>query len=307
MQAIVINAFGGPEQLVLQEVPRPEPGPDEVLIRVEAAGIGPWDIKVRESLVGERQFPFILGWESAGIIEQVGADVRDFAVGDAVYCYVREVGHYAEYIAVPAKLVARRPRTLDAAHAAAIPVSGITAHQAITEDLKLQAGETVLITAAAGGTGTFAVQIAASLGAHVIASASARNHAYLRELGAHEVIDYALSDVVEAVHTAHPLGVDAVLDCRGGEGVISNLSALRAGGRMAFITEAPEFLPSRGISAHMVIGRPDAQRLAVLAHMVDEKQLAVHLERAFPLAQAREAHELVETGHVRGKVVLTLA
>jgi NADPH:quinone reductase-like Zn-dependent oxidoreductase len=255
--------------------------------------------------VGDHPFPLVLGWESAGIIERIGARVIGFTAGEAVYCYAPQVGHYAEYVAVPASLVAQRPNSIDAAQAAAIPISGLTAHQSITEELGLRAGETVLITAAAGGTGTFAVQIAARLGAYVIATASARNHQYLRELGAHEVIDYTTTDFVQAVRAAHPAGVDAVLDCIGGETVIRSLDALRDGGRLAYIAEAAELPLSRGITARMVYGRPDAQRLMKLTQMVDARQLSVHVERTLPLEEARQAHELVEDRHVRGKIVLT--
>ncbi|MBV9230774.1 MAG: NADP-dependent oxidoreductase, partial [Chloroflexi bacterium] len=251
-------------------------------------------------------FPLVLGWESAGTIERVGTSVTGFAVGDAVYGYVRQVGHYAEYVVAPASLVARRPNALDAAQAAALPISGLTAHQAITEDLELRAGETVLITAAAGGTGTFAVQIAANLGAYVIATASARNHQYLRELGAQEVIDYTTTDFVQAVRAAHPAGVDAVLDCIGGETTRRSLDALRNGGRLAHLTEAAALPLGRAITTRPVYGHPDAHRLAALARMVDAGQLSVHLERTLPLEEARQAHELVEAGHVRGKIVLTI-
>ncbi len=306
MRAVAITAFGGPDRLMLREMPRPIPGPDEVLIRVEAAGVGLWDAKVRRGQIGERSFPLILGWESTGIIEQTGANVTGLMVGDAVYCYVPQVGHYAEYIAAPANLVARRPRSLDGVHVAAIPVNGLTAHQSITDELGLRAGETVLITAAAGATGSFAVQIAAHQGAHVIATASARNHEYLRELGAREVIDYTTTDFVQAVRVVHPAGVDAVLDCIGGETVVRSLDALRDGGRLAYIAEAANLPISRGITARMVYGRPDAQRLTTLAQMVDAGQLSVHLDRTLPLEAAKHAHELVEEGHVRGKIVLTI-
>jgi NADPH:quinone reductase-like Zn-dependent oxidoreductase len=306
MRLVAITAFGGPERLTLMERPRPVPGPTEVLIRVQAAGVGLWDVKVRRGLVGARPFPFALGWESAGVIERVGASVTGFAAGDAVYSYVPQAGHYAEYVAAPASLVARRPNSIDATHAAAMPISGLTAHQAITEDLGLRAGETVLITAAAGGTGTLAVQIATSQGAYVIATASARNHRYLRELGADEVIDYTTTDFVQAARAAHPAGVDAVLDCIGGETTRRSLDALRDGGRLAHLTEAADLPLSRGITARLVYGRPDAHRLATLTRMVNAGQLAVHLDRVLPLEEARQAHELVEAGHVRGRVVLTI-
>jgi NADPH:quinone reductase-like Zn-dependent oxidoreductase len=306
MHVVAIAAFGGPERLTLMELPKPVPGPDEVLIRVQAAGVGLWDVKVRRGQVGNLPLPLVLGWESAGTIERVGTSVAGFAAGDAVYGYVRQVGHYAEYVAAPASLVARRPTSIDAAHAAAIPINGLTAHQAITEDVALRAGETVLITAAAGGTGTFAVQIAAYLGAHVIATASAHNHQYLRALGAQEVIDYTTTDFVQAVRAAHPAGVDAVLDCIGGETTRRSLDALRDGGRLAHLTEAADLPLERAITVRPVYGRPDAQRLATLTRMVDAGQLSVHLDRTLPLEEARQAHELLEAGHVRGKIVLTI-
>lgn len=305
MRAIVITAFGGADGLTLMQMPIPIPGPDDVLIHVQAAGVGLWDIKVRRGEVENQSLPLILGWESAGTIVQRGTNVHDIAVGDAVYCYANQVGHYAEYIAVPANLVAKRPGSIDATHAAGIPISGLTAHQSITEELDLQAGETVLITAAAGGVGSFAVQIAAQLGAHVIAISSARNHSYLRELGASSVIDYTTTDVVQAVHALHPTGVDATLDCVGGKSVILSLETLRDGGRLGYIAEAADVSLSRGITAKFVYGRPDAQRLTALAQMVDAKQLKIHLDRIIPLEDAKQAHELVEDGHVRGKVVLT--
>ncbi len=306
MRVIAITAFGGVDRLTLMQMPIPIPGPEDVLIRVHAAGVGLWDTKVRRGQVGEQAFPYVLGWESAGTVSQIGANVTDFTVGDAVYCYVPQVGHYAEYVAAPANLVARRPGTIDAAHAAGIPVSGLTAHQSITEELRLQAGEVVLITAAAGGVGSLAVQIAAQLGAHVIATASARNHAYLRELGADTVIDYTTTDFVQAVRALHPAGVDAALDCVGGESAIHSLQTLRDGGRLAYIAEVEDLQVERGITAQLVYGRPDAPRLTTLAQMVDAGQLSIHLDRTLPLAAAKQAHELVEKGHVRGKVVLTM-
>ncbi|GHO99901.1 NADPH:quinone reductase [Reticulibacter mediterranei] len=306
MQVVAITAFGGPERLTLMEMPKPVPGPGEVLIRIQASGVGLWDVKVRRGQMGESSFPLVLGWESAGTIEQVGTNVTGFAVGEAVYGYVRQVGHYAEYVAAPASLVARRPHSIDAAHAAAIPISGLTAHQAITEDLGLRAGETVLITAAAGGTGTLAVQMATRLGAYVIATASARNHHFLRMLGAQEVIDYTTTDFVQAVRAAHPAGVDVVLDCIGGETTRRSLDALHDGGRLAHLTEAADLPLERAITARPVYGRPDAHRLAVLTRMVDAGQLSVHLDRTLPLAAASEAHRLLEEGHVRGKMVLTI-
>src|SRR2546425_1402141 len=206
MQAIAITAFGGPDRLTLMDLPVPPCGPDQVVIKVQAAGVGMWDVKMRQGSVRleGQQFPFVLGCESAGSIEQVGALVTGLDVGTQVMCatYQVGIGHYAHYVAVPADLVAPAPSSLDALHAGALPVNGLTAYQAIYDQLKLQKGETLLITGAAGGTGTFAVQLAARVGAHVMVTARSENHPYLQKLGASELIDYAQTDFVGVVHTA---------------------------------------------------------------------------------------------------------
>lgn len=310
MQAIAITASGGPEHLTLMHLPVPTLGPDEVLIRVQAAGVGLWDVKVRQGTVTitGQQFPLILGWESAGVIEQVGSNVTGLRVGDAVtsYTYQAGIGHYAQYIAVPATLVAAAPTFVDALHAAALPVNGLTAYQTLTEMLALRAGETILITAASGGTGTFAVQLAARLGAHVIAVASAHNHSYLRELGASELIDYTQTDMVTAVRAAHSEGIDAALDCVGGKTAASSLETLRDGGRMISIVDLEQVKPRQGVSAQLFYVRPDGKQLGELARLVDAGHLSVHLDQVFPLEEARQAHQQLEGRHNRGKIVLSV-
>src|SRR5947209_15018329 len=221
MQAIAITAFGGPDRLTLMDLPVPPCGPDQVVINIQAAGVGMWDVKMRQGsarLEGQ-QFPLVLGLESAGTIERVGSMVTELDVGTQVICatYQAGSGHYAHYVAVPADLTAPAPSSLDPLFAAALPVNGLTAYQAIFDLLKVQKGETLLITGAAGGTGTFAVQLAARVGAHVMVTARSNNHPYLQQLGATELIDYAQTDFVNAVHAAHPDGIDAVLDSVGGE------------------------------------------------------------------------------------------
>jgi NADPH:quinone reductase len=308
MHAIAITAFGGPEQLTLVEQPLPTPDQDEVLIRVQAAGVGMWDVKVRQGKVifEGQQFPFIPGWESAGVIEQVGAKVTGWRVGDVVTSFTEQagIGHYAEYVAVPAHLTAAAPTSVDALHAAALPVNGLTAYQSLTETLALRAGETILITAASGGTGSFAVQLAARLGAHVIAVASTHNHAYLSELGASELIDYTQTDMVTAVRATHAAGIDAVLDCVGGKTAASSLEVLREGGRMVSIVDLELVKPRKGISTHLFYVRPDGKQLGELAHLVDTQRLSIHLDQVFPLAEARQAHQRLEGRHNRGKIVL---
>lgn len=310
MQAIAITAFGGPDRLTLMDLPAPTCGPDQVVIHVQAAGVGMWDVKARQgSLTLEgQQFPLILGWESAGIIEQVGAEVTRLNVGDRVICttYQVNVGHYAQYVAVPAHLVAPAPSSLDALHAAALPIGGLTAYQAIYEVLKMQRGETLLITGAAGGTGTLAVQLAAHLGVHVIVTASSKNHPYLQQRGANELIDYAQTDFASAVLAAHPKGIDAVLDCVGGETAARSLKAVRDGGRFVTIVDLEQVTPTRHIDTQLLYYRPDGQQLAELTKLVDAGQLTLHLDQVFPLAKASQAHERLETRHHQGKIVLSL-
>lgn len=310
MRAIAITAFGGPERLILMNLPVPVCASDEVLVKVQAAGIGMWDVKVRQGLVtlDGQQFPLVLGWESAGIVEQVGSRVTEVAVGSRVICatYQVGIGHYAQYVAVPANLIAPAPSSLDALNAAALPVNGLTAYQAINELLQLQKGETLLITGAAGGTGLFAVQLAAHLGAHVIVTARSVNHSVLQKLGASELIDYTRTDFADTIRTAHPAGIDAVLDCIGGETAARSLDVLRDSGRFVTIVDLNQVRPARQIEPQLLYFRPDGQQLTKLTRLVDQGQLIVQLDQVFPLEQARQAQERLETRHHQGKIVLSL-
>jgi NADPH:quinone reductase len=188
MRAIAIEGFGGRKRLNLMELPIPEPRPDHVLVRVRAAGVGSWDVKTREGLFGKRSFPYVLGIEGSGIVEGAGEDVVGLPEGEEVYVY--SGGCYAEYVAAPAQKVVAKPASLSFEGAAGVPVAGSTAYQGIVEEIGLKEGETVLIAGAAGGVGTMAVQIAASLGSRVLGTASPPNHDYLLSLGATEAIDY---------------------------------------------------------------------------------------------------------------------
>ena len=310
MRAVAITAFGGPDRLMLLDLPVPACGPDQVLINVQAAGVGMWDVKVRQGRVTleGQQFPLVLGWESAGVIAQPGARVTGLGAGVRVICatYQVGIGHYAQYVAVPADLVAPAPSSLDALHAAALPVNGLTAYQAIHDMLKIQKGETLLITGAAGGTGTFAVQLAARLGALVIVTARSSNHPYLHQLGAAELIDYAQTDFVAAVQATHPEGIDAVLDCVGGETAARSLEVIRDDGRLVTIVDLEQVTPVRHIDAQLLYFRPDGRQLAELTTLVDNGQITVHLNQVFPLDKAKQAHERLETRHHQGKVVLSV-
>jgi NADPH2:quinone reductase len=302
MRAIAIEGFGGRDRLELVDLPTPEPGPDDVLVGVRAAGVGPWDIKTREGLFGGRSFPHVLGVEGSGIVQSAGENVADLREGDEVYVYGG--GCYAEYVAAPAQKVARKPASLSFEEAAGVPVAGSTAYQGIVEEIGLKEGERVLITGAAGGVGTMAVQIAASLGARVLGTASPQNHDYLLSLGAAEAIDYH-GDWVAAVRTIAPKGVDAVFDCVGGETFRRSFGAVRDGGRVVTVVAfGEEVEPGRGITHHAFSGRAQRRRLETLSEMLDAGKLRVEIEDVVPLEEAAKAHERVETGHTRGKIVL---
>lgn len=302
MRAIAIEGFGGRDRLKLVEQPTPEPGPDDVLVRVRAAGVGPWDIKTREGVFGERSFPYVLGMEASGIVEGAGENVADLREGDELYVY--SGGCYAEYVTAPAQKVARKPASLSFEEAAGVPVAGSTAYQGIAEKVGLKEGETVLIAGAAGGVGTMAVQIAASLGARVLGTASPPNHDYLLSLGAAEAIDYH-GDWVADVRTIAPDGVDAVFDCVGGETFRRSFDVVRDGGRVVTIVAfGEEVEPGRGITHYAFSARAERRKLEKLSEMFDADKLRVEIEDVLPLEEAAKAHERVEAGHTRGKIVL---
>jgi NADPH:quinone reductase-like Zn-dependent oxidoreductase len=313
MQAIAISDFGGPDRLQLREVDDPLVGPDSVLIRVRAAGINPVDYKIRQGNLAGRiphVLPLIPGWDVAGVVEQAGPAVTAFAAGDEVYAYCRKDfvrdGTYAELVAVRDYAVAPKPSGLSFEEAGGVPLAGLTALQIVRDEMGVGPGDRVLVQAAAGGVGSFAVQIAKDAGAHVIATASAANHDYLRDLGADEVVDYTAEDVVAAVRDRHADGIEAVVDLAGGEVQERSADVLAAGGRLGSVTQPPdrEALAARGLRGHYVFVRPSAAGLRTLGDMVDAGRLRVHVSEVVPLAEAARAHETLEGGHVRGKIVL---
>jgi NADPH:quinone reductase-like Zn-dependent oxidoreductase len=308
-----IEAFGDPSAIHRLDVPDPPVGPDYVLIRVKAAGVNPVDAKVRDgSMRGgfPHFFPLVLGWDAAGVVEQVGPAVRNFAAGDEVFAYCRKDyiggGTYADYVSVRPFHVARKPESASWAEAGAVPLAGLTAYQVIDEALLLEEGQTVLVHGGAGGVGSFAVQLAHSLGAHVIATGSDRNQDFLRELGAAETIDYNAVDFADAVREAHPDGIDAVADFAGGDTLERSAPLLREGGHASSILvhAAPAALDERRIRFRYVFVRPDSDQLSELAAMIDADEVRVHIQQELPMEQAPRAHEAIETGHTRGKIVL---
>ena len=315
MKAIVINSFGGREKLVFTTVPDPVPAAGEILIRERAAGVNPVDWKIRAGFLKDRlphKFPLILGWDTAGEIAAVGRGVESFAVGDDVIAYCRKPvvqgGTYAEYVVVPEGFAARKPKGLGYEESAAIPLAGLTAYQSLFKAGRLKSGETVLIHAAAGGVGGFAVQLAAHAGATVIGTASGRNHQYVRNLGAKAVIDYTKIDFRQAVLRLFPDGVDLVFDCVGGEVTSNSVEVLKPGGRIVTIIAGSvlEELQRLGRDVRYVFVEPNGQELTQLSEFADAGILRVELSGVLQLEQAAKAHELIETGHTCGKIVLTI-
>lgn len=311
MQAIAIDAYGGVDRLQLRELPLPEPRADEVRIRVRAAGVGIWDALQRTGAFPpeHESFPMIVGAECSGTIDAVGRDVhRQLHEGDEVYSYFYgDQGAYAQFVCVKAGDVALKPKNLTFVEAAAVPVDGITAHQALVDELRVASGETVLIAGAAGGVGTLAVQIAAKvLGARVIATAGKANLDYVRKLGAAEVIDYTAGDFVASVKKFAPSGADAALDCVGkDDNAKTTIAAVRDGGRLAELV-GEEVPPERGITIAHIQSAPSATRLDTLRALFENGTLQVEIAQTFPLADARSAQEKVETRHTRGKIVLVV-
>lgn len=315
MRAVAIEGFGGVERLQLMDLRTPEPGAGDVRIQVRGSGVNQVDAQIRRGELVRavpHEFPVIPGWEAAGTVDMVGEGVDGLAAGDAVFAHCRKRvvhgGTYAEYVTVPARQVAAAPRALDATTAAAVPLAGLTAYQSLFVAAGLGAGETVLVSAAAGGVGSFATQLAADRGAVVIGTASEGNHDLVRGLGATHVIDYHDHAVSEHVLDLAPTGVDVLLDLVGGDSLHEAASAVRDGGRLVSVVEEPtgELLGQRGIRPHYVSVEPDGEQLRELAEAIDSGRLRVHLHEVLPLERAARAHELIEEGHVHGKVALAL-
>ncbi|KIZ15451.1 NADP-dependent oxidoreductase [Streptomyces natalensis] len=307
MKAISVNSYGGPSVLEYTDQPDPKVGPDSVLIRVRAAGVNPVDWKIVGGYLDAMMyahFPLIPGWDVAGVVEAVGVDAAEYAVGDEVIGYVRkdEVQHgtYAELVAAPVRTLARKPAALSWQQAAGLPLAGLTAYQAI-ERVGTKRGETALVHAAAGGVGSLAVQIAVARGVRVIGTASERNHDFLRSLGA-EPVTYG-DGLAERVRALAPEGVDVALDFVGNGVLDVSQELLKDRGRLASIADGE--VQQKG--GHMVWVRPDTADLTALADLAEAGKLTVPVEAAFPLAEAAEAVKRSMSGRSRGKIVLEVS
>ncbi|MBZ9732906.1 NADP-dependent oxidoreductase [Mesorhizobium sp. CA18] len=308
MRAVIQTSVGGPEVLFVAEQPDPKPGPGEVLVRVKAAGVNPVDGAVRGGfvpLLGEP--PFILGWDISGTVAALGDGVTAFKLGDEVFGmprFPKQAGAYAELAAAPADEIVAKPAAIDHAHAAALPLAGLTAWQGLVRHGGLQAGQRVLVHAGAGGVGHLAVQIAKARGAWVASTASPDKTDYVRSIGADEVIDYTRDDFTGKVGN-----VDLVLDPIGGDHADKSLEVLRDGGVLVSLLDVHDATRAKAKERNIRVERmsvlPDREGLAELARLVGAKKLMPHVAKAFPLDQAAAAHAFLATRPI-GKVVLTV-
>lgn len=305
MKAMSYEQYGGDSVLTFGEMPDPKVGPDQVLVRVKAASVNPVDWKIMSGGLDallDAQFPVVPGWDVAGVVEQVGLDTPEFAVGDEVIAYARKDvlhgGTFAELVAVPVRAAAHKPASLSFEEAAALPLAGLTALQTL-ERLDVTDADTVLVHAAAGGVGSFAVQIAKAKGATVIGTASERNHDYVRSLGADHVVDYG-DGLAQRVRGIAPGGVSVSVDYVGGvEDAVT--AVLAEGGRHGSIAD-PAVMNNGG---HYMWVRPDADDLARLASMADDGDLRIAVDCTYPLAELANAFAQSREGHTRGKIVVT--
>ncbi|MFH9008032.1 NADP-dependent oxidoreductase [Streptomyces afghaniensis] len=307
MRAISQDVLGGPEVLKEVEVERPAPRPNEVLVRVRAAGVNPTDWKHRATggFLGEP--PFVLGWDVSGVVEAVGIGVAAFAPGDEVFGmlpYPYGHGSHAEYVIAPVRALARKPAGVDHVQAGALPLVSLTAWQALTEHADLRPGQRVLIHAAAGGVGHVAVQIAKARGAHVIGTASAGKHEFLREIGVDEAVDYRETDFTEAVKDA-----DVVLDTIGGDNALRSLRVLRPGGVVVSILPGGsddfyEEAERLGVRAVRMLVDADRAGMETIAELAETGRLRATIAGTYPLSAAAEAHASGDTGRTTGKLVL---
>src|SRR5499427_5667443 len=309
MKAVIIHEYGGPEVLKFEDVPRPEPKDDQLLIRVVAAGVNPVDGMIRSGMFdkeGNRSFPIILGGDVAGVVEKVGSKITKFKAGDPVFAYVSldNSGGYAQYSLVTEREAAPKPKSLTYVEAAAVPVVALTAWQALVDTAKLSTGQTVLIHGGSGGVGSFAIQIAKARGAKVIATASTANQDLLKHLGADVAIDYTKQNFENVAKD-----VDVVLDSIGKDTLARSYGVVKKGGIIVSLVARPDAaeLANHGIRGAALSVEPNSDELAEIGKLIDERKIRVIVSQTFPLSEARKAQEQVATGHTRGKIVLKVS
>jgi NADPH:quinone reductase-like Zn-dependent oxidoreductase len=309
MKAVVVLEYGGPDVLKLEDVPRPKSKEDQILVRVIAAGVNPVDDASRSEKYAKFlgiSLPFIPGYDIAGVVENTGAKITKFKAGDSVYAYLnlKDGGGYAEYALATEVEAALKPKSISFVEAAGVPVVALTAWQALIDTAKLSAGQTVLIHGGSGGVGSFAIQIAKARGARVIATASTANQNLLKELGADVAIDYTKQKFEDVAKD-----VDVVLDSVGKDTLARSYGVVKKGGFIVSIVARPDSaeLDKHGIRGSALGVEPNADELAEIGRLIDQKKIKVIVSQTFPLSDAIKAQEQIATGHTRGKIVLKVA
>ncbi len=309
MKAAVLHEHGGPEVLKYEDAPRPEPKDDEVLVKVIAAGVNPVDTYVRQGMrskSGTDNGPMIIGYDIAGIVEKTGAGITKFKVGDAVYAYlpIARGGGYAEFAIAKEGEMSLKPKNIDFEKAAAVPLAGTTAWQALIDTAKLERGQTVLIHGGSGGVGSFAVQIAKARGAKVIATASTANQDLLKQLGVDQPIDYTTTKFEDVVKE-----VDVVLNTVRGDTLRPSYGVVKKGGIIVSITDEPDpaECAKHGIRGSRLMAHPDARAIEELTKLIEANKITPIVSETFPLQDVAQAHQQMETHHTRGKIVLKIA
>ena len=313
MKAIIIEDFGGTDQLKMADVDTPVPANDEVLIHISYAGVNPVDWKICEGWFKDHfphQFPLVLGWDSAGTIAQVGKKVKNFKVGDEVYAYCRKPqwkwGTYAEYITIAEENVALKPQNITFAQAAALPIAGLTSWQALFEEAKVKEGESVLIHAGAGGVGSLAIQLAKMAGAKVYTTASQINHDYVKQLGADIAIDYKKDNFVSHIKLNEPKGVDVVFDTVGGNTLKESMKVIKEGGRLVSIVDNldPSDRNENLFQFSYVFVKPNGEQLRELTSLIETGKIIAPQIEEMQLSDADFAQDKIKKHHTRGKIVL---
>ena len=309
MKAVVIHAYGGPEVLKLEDVPRPEPKEDEILIRVVAVSVNPVDVAIRKGylaeLIGDK-LPLIPGMDAAGVVEKTGAKISKFKAGDSVYAFftLASEGGYAQFVVAKESEAAPKPKALTYAQAAAVPAAASTAWQVLVDTAKLSAGQTALIHGGSGGVGHFAIQIAKARGAKVIATASAANQDFLKQMGADQTVDYTKAKFEDVAKD-----VDVVLDTVGEDTLKRSYGVVKKGGIIVSIVDELDqaALDAHGIRGVTLRSTPKASVLEELTRLIDAKKMTPIVSQVLPLAEVAKAQEQIATHHTRGKIVLQVA
>lgn len=311
MRAIIQDEWDGPDSVRLAEAPEPRPAPTEVKVRVHAAGVNPVDYYTSRGLAYNRvlDLPFIHGWDVAGVVEEVGYGVSRFQAGDRVFgmpWFPRQAGSFAEFVTAPSRHFAPMPTGLSFAEAAALPLAGLTAWQMLVDVARVGSGQLVLVSAAAGGVGHLAVQIAKARGAYVIGTSRAAKHDFVRGMGADEVVDYTTTAVHDVVSD-----VDAVIQMFGGDAGVEALECLRPGGvlvsaQAAWTPGLFDRAKALNVRAYDYLVEPDAAGLQSIAELVASGQLRVHLAAQYPFSEAAQALKVIGEGRTSGKIVLNV-